>query len=121
MPAWQSPTWVNCGPPAASPMAKARRFEVRSRRSTMIPAGEARDRRHDRRRAGGDDKAPWPDGSVAGAERARVEKARLGRDHPHPEPFEALDRVVWRDASNDVFDAGRDGGEIDLRWLVADA
>src|SRR5215471_1846301 len=33
--------WVNCGPPAASPIAKARRLVVRSRASTVMPVAVA--------------------------------------------------------------------------------
>ena len=58
-------------------------------------AVEARDRRHDRRRAGGDDKPPRPDRRARRrATVRRVDEARFGAEHAHAEALEALRRIV---------------------------
>ncbi len=188
--------WVNCGPPAASPIAKARRLVVRldrfdpdrrpqhnslSRKHCGEAAGQFRvvarqeragidhrdggaeaaiglrqldadraaadhdqvfgplaigenrfigqvghavetgDRRHDRSRSGGDDKAARPDQDLAGLRGMAVDEVRFGAYDMHAEAFEPLLRVVRGDPGDDPLDAVGDRGEIDPRRLIKHA
>ena len=72
-------------------------------------------------RAGRDHKAPRPNFDVAGAHRAGAREARLGAQYPDAEPFEALHRIVRRDAGDYLLDTVADRGEIDPRRSIGDA
>ena len=84
---------------------------------------EPGDRRHGRRRAGGDHEAARLDlDLVADHDGALVREARRAFDHPHAEAGEALLRIVRRDRRDHA--RGRDGAtsrEVDLGAAAADS
>ena len=82
---------------------------------------ESRDRRHHRPAAGCHDEAPRAHFDVARLNSVLAGETTVVLDDVHAEPFEALDRVVWRDAGDDVVDMVVDGGEIDRRLDAVDA
>src|SRR5438132_1098273 len=121
--------WVNCGPPATSPTAKARRLVVRNRASTVMPLvvvanrfiGEKGDRLEPGNRgkrwpgARRYHKAAWPDLDIAGADRAGIGEPRLSAQDADAQPLKAFHRIVRRDSGNHLLDAVPDGSKIDLR------
>ena len=64
--------------------------------------GEAGDRRHRRRGAGGDDEAARPDRDIADRDGARIREARGAFDDAHAEAVEAFARILRRDGVDDV-------------------
>ena len=82
---------------------------------------EPGDRRHRRRRAGGDDEAPGRDHMPAGSDFGRAGKAAMGLDHPHPQPLESLDRIMRRDGGDGAPHMVHDGAVVDLRLVRGDA
>ena len=76
---------------------------------------DARDRRHERRRPGGDDDVAGGDGPVADPHREGGLDVRLAEDAFDAEALVALDRVVRRDPLDVPAHPGHDLGEVEVR------
>jgi len=84
-------------------------------------AVETGQRRHQRRRAGGDHEAAGPDAEITGGDFARAGEARLGAEDAHTEAGEALFRVMRRDGGDDAVDVVVHASEVDQRFVGLDA
>jgi hypothetical protein len=72
-------------------------------------------------RTGRDHKAPRANFDIPGAHRAAARKASLGTQDPHPEAFEALYRIIWRNLGDHPLDAVGNCSEIYVRTSIGDA
>ena len=86
----------------------------------MRHLGQARNRRHRRRRAGRDHDPTGVDPPPVRLDLLRPDEPGGGADHPDPEAFEALLGVVRRDRRDHPFDVIVDAQEIDLRLVPVD-
>src|ERR1700757_2195342 len=67
-----------------------------------------------------DHKAPRAYFDIPGAHCAGARKTCFGTQDPHPEAFEALYRIIWRNLGDHPLDTVGDCGEIDLRTSIGD-